>query len=272
MTDISVIDKLAAPSGLLFLDGAMGTFLRTGISVASAHKAYIEAGADIIRTNTFDVTADSPLLCENAEIAVNVAEKYMSEFPGRRVFVAGSIGPTSILAQNQSDRNKLFALFREKAIILADCGVDLLIAETFFDYNVSAIALDGITSGLSGSKDLPFIMSFYPKHDSLPCGDSVTDSLINLAVSAKVSAVGYNCFSEEPSLTIQRVRHLKQQSQLPVLLCPSAGIPDFTGHYPVSSKDFAAMFSAIKSSAPISGFGGCCGTTPEYIKAIKNIA
>ena len=266
------INKLANPSYFILLDGAMGTFLRTGISVEAAHEAYIEAGADLIRTSTFDIGPDSPCLSENAATAVNIAEKYNSYDTNRTVFVGGSIGPTTISPETQSERKMLFTLFRDKAASLADCGVDLLIAETFFDYTVSDIALDGITTALSSHADIPLIMFFYPGNNALSEENSVIDSMIKLAVSAKVSAIGYNCFSENPTRTIQKVNHLKQLSGLPVFLCPSAGIPDFTGHYPISAKEFASFFSVIKSSASISGFGGCCGTTPEYIKAIKNIA
>ena len=308
---------------ILILDGAMGTMIqRYGLSeedfhgrpfsdipqelagnneclnltrpdiIEEIHRQYIEAGADIIETNTFSANRISQLeygcgslagqmAFEGARIARRAADKAMSG-TGRRVIVAGSIGPTSkslSLASDVSDPayrafsfDDMAAAYGEQAEALLEGGADLIQIETSFDaLNVKA-ALYAISQlnrkGILSHSRIPVIISVSVADRS---GRTLTGQTIE-AFYASVShypltAFGLNC-SLGASELAPLVKDISLLADCPVICYPNAGLPNEMGGYDQSPEEMASEIREMAEAGLLNITGGCCGTTPEHIKAI----
>ncbi|WP_413307742.1 methionine synthase [Bacillus sp. 1P10SD] len=289
---------------ILVMDGAMGTMLQrvnltaedfggeefegcnenlnlTAPSViANIHREYLEAGADIIETNTFGAT--SLVLDEYglgykayeinkiaAMIAIGEVQKVYSEDWPR--FVAGSMGPTTktLSVTGGTTFDELAASYEEQAIGLIDGGVDLLLLETSQDMlNVKA-GFAGIQSAFAKTgTTLPIVISgtIEPMGTTL-AGQSIEAFYISVE-HMKPAAVGLNC-ATGPEFMQDHIRSLSNLATTAVSCYPNAGLPDEEGHYHETPEILAKKLSDFAAHGWLNIVGGCCGTTPEHIKAIS---
>jgi len=258
--------------------------------IEEIHRQYLEAGADIIETNTFSANAVSmadygmeKLVYEmnlaSARIARRAADAAMAQDPSRPRFVAGALGPTNKTASLTPDVNNpayravtfdsLVAAYAEQVRGLADGGVDLLLAETAFDtLNVKA-AIFAIEQYFEDHDEkLPLIISVTITDASgRTLSGQTLEAFWNSIAHAPLLAVGINC-----SLGAEEMRpHIEELSSLaPVYLCcyPNAGLPNAFGEYDQSPEKMAALLGEFAACGWLNLAGGCCGTTPDHIRAI----
>ena len=255
------------------------------------HRQYLEAGADIIETNTFSSTrvamADYhleevvyELNLASAKIAGKAAQDFTKKNPSKPRFVAGSIGPTNRTASLSPDVNdpgfraisfdELVAAYTEQVRALVEGGVDLLLAETAFDTLNLKAALFAIQEYFRKTgKKIPVIASGTITDQS---GRTLTGQTLeafwNSISHAELLAVGLNC-----ALGAKELRpYVQELSRIaPVYTCiyPNAGLPNPFGGYDQTPQEFAAFAKEFIKSGFINIIGGCCGTTPDHIKAIS---
>jgi 5-methyltetrahydrofolate--homocysteine methyltransferase len=289
---------------ILVMDGAMGTMLQQenltaddfggeqydGCNeylnitapnvIAKIHREYLEAGADIIETNTFGSTSivlDEYNLGFRAyelnKIAAQIAKKEAdkistAEWPR---YVAGSMGPTTktLSVTGGTTFEALAASYEEQAIGLIDGGVDLLLLETSQDMlNVKA-GFIGIKNAFSKTgKVLPLIVSgtIEPMGTTL-AGQSIESFYISLEHMNPV-AVGLNC-ATGPEFMQDHIRSLSNLASTAIICYPNAGLPDEEGHYHETPESLAKKLADFAAHGWLNIVGGCCGTTPDHIRAIS---
>ena len=275
----------------IFLDGGMGTMLyKNGLqkgdkpdlmnitapeAVENVHRMYIEAGSDIICTNTFgsnsinlEGTGYSP--ADIITAAVMIARRACSSATPPLVttppLVALDIGPTGQLIEPYGDLeyDTAYDLFKEMAIAGEKAGVDLATIETMSDLEELKAAMTAVKE----NTNLPFFATMtFDKTGRTFMGCTI-EKFIELAEETGAAAVGLNC-SLEPLEMMATAEQIIKTTKLPVIVKPNAGLPDEeSGEYHTGAKDFAVqMKNFAKMGAKI--VGGCCGTTPEYIKKLK---
>ncbi len=257
--------------------------------IGAIHREYLEAGADIIETNTFNSSAPSladygleefvaEINLESARIARRVADE-VTATSGRRRYVAGALGPTSRTASLSPDVNdpgyrnisfeELCATYATAARALIDGGVDLLIVETIFDTLNAKAALFGI-SGLFEElgRDWPVIVSgTITDASGRTLSGQTTEAFWNSVRHVRPLAVGLNC-----ALGARQLRpHIEELSRIAdcfVSTHPNAGLPNAFGEYDEQACETAAQLREWAESGFINIVGGCCGTTPEHIAHI----
>jgi corrinoid protein of di/trimethylamine methyltransferase len=277
---------------ILVLDGAMGTMIQqhhikgcndalslTDPSVISdIHRKYLEAGADLIETNTFnaqrislqdyglaDKTRDINLAA--AKIARQLAAEYTAKNLQKPRFVLGSIGPTSrttsIATSGEPLQESLLeAAYEEQIQALFDGGVDALLIETIFDVKNAEIA---IRAARKVAPSLPIMLSFSVStpdgHNML--GQSIIEFMTTLNKEGIIS-VGINCLSDVQQMT-PLVCQLASFG-LKVSLYPNAGMPDAQGRYQKSPESLVADLWPLLENHCLNIVGGCCGTTDAHIR------
>ena len=263
--------------------------------IKSIHKEYIAAGADIIETNTFSANTVSQaeygcegfaqqMAYEGARIARETADEAaaMAASIGlsRKVWVAGSMGPTSkslSLSPDASDPafrpysfDDMYKTYRQQAESLMQGGVDLLLIETCFDaLNVKA-ALKAISDIQKGEDKIPVIIS-------VSVGDRSGRTLTGQTLEAFYTAVshypllafGLNCSLGAAEL-MPLVEDMNKWCRCRVICYPNAGLPNEMGEYDQSPEEMAAQIRIMAEKGLVSIVGGCCGTTPDHIRAIAN--
>ncbi len=288
---------------ILILDGAMGTCIqrynllpddflggkgnndilnltREDV-IASIHKAYIEAGADIIETNTFSGNAISQkdygmegkvreINLKGAQIARKVADA-----AGRRVLVAGSMGPTVKSLSLSPDVNEpqrrdvsfaqMAQAYKEQVAALIEGGVDLLLVETVYDALNAKAALYAIEE--VAGKDFPVMVSATVNDRSgrLLSGHTL-DALYTALQHYPIMSFGLNCSFGAKDLA----PFIEQLQGLPcaVSIYPNAGLPNEMGQYDETPEYTAKHVKELAQKGWLNIAGGCCGTTPEHIAAI----
>ena len=273
---------------ILVADGATGTnYQRMGIelgvapeewvfdqpeNVLALHRAFIDAGADIILTNTFGGTRvrlrDSKYADRAPEINRRAAELAREAANGKDVFVAGSIGPCGLLCKPLGELTHAEAVetFAEQAAALTAGEVDFLVLETLFALDEATAAIEGIKQVSS----LPLVVCFsYDQGTRTMMGHSPTQ-VVHAIASLGVAAIGANCGKTLDAME-QIVREMAAlKSGLPIWAKPNAGLPrmvDDVATYDVTPNIMAEYaIRYIKAGAQI--VGGCCGNTPEHIAAI----
>lgn len=263
--------------------------------VEQIHRSYLDAGADIIETNTFNAQrlSQREYHCEylisdinraGAAIARRVADEYTALDPSRPRLVAGSVGPSAFTLSLATDINNRAArevdflmmrdAYAEQISALIEGGVDLILVETIFDtLNVKAIyAALNIARKATARHDIPVIFSMTLSDASgrLLNGQTPEAFLASIAYT-KPLAVGFNC-SGGPEKLIPFVERLNEISPFPSILYPNAGLPDQMGRYSETAEKFSQTLSRIIDHEGTNIIGGCCGTTPEHIAAVAAIA
>ena len=257
--------------------------------IAAIHREYLQAGADIIETNTFNASAPSladyglqdfvaEINLESARIARKVADEVAAS-SGRPRFVAGALGPTSRTASLSPDvndpgyRNVAFDELRDTyataARALIEGGADLLIVETIFDTLNAKAALFGI-SGLFEELgiELPVIVSgTITDASGRTLSGQTTEAFWNSVRHIRPLAIGLNCALGAKQLR-PHVEELSRIADCYVCAYPNAGLPNAFGEYDEQACETAAQLREWAESGLVNIVGGCCGTTPEHIAHI----
>ncbi len=256
--------------------------------VSAVHRAYLEAGADIIETNTFNANALSQreyatdhLVREINRAGARIArrEADAASTPERPRFVAGAMGPTALSASLPVDVDDpsaravsfdaLADAYREQALGLIEGGADFLLIETAFDLlNAKAAAVGSRRAMDELGNDTPLVFSFTLSDASgrILSGHTPAAILATIAPFGPL-ALGYNC-SAGPDGLAEAVRELAATSPFPVIFYPNAGLPDRMGNYSLTPEDFAAAMHQLLAEGALNIAGGCCGTTPDHIAAL----
>ena len=277
----------------LLLDGAMGTMLqkyglRSGecsegwnIShpqvVQKIHQEYIKAGADVILTNTFGANRiklssfdrENNILKIN-EIAVNIAKGAINKeiSSDKRIFIAGSVGPTGKILEPYGDLkvSEAYKNYKEQAVILEKAGIDLIILETFYDLEEIRAALKAVKE----NTDLMVIASMtFDKNLKTIYGVDPERAVIVLE-NEGADGVGANC-GTGPEVLYKVLKIMKKASKTYLMVEPNAGMPELVKDkvvYPTSPEvmaDYTEKFVKLGLNL----IGGCCGTTPLHIKAMS---
>ncbi|HYL62741.1 MAG TPA: bifunctional homocysteine S-methyltransferase/methylenetetrahydrofolate reductase [Candidatus Methylomirabilis sp.] len=273
---------------ILIGDGAMGSMLHEAVgaqrcfdelnatepeAVFRVHQAYIEAGAQIIETNTFGANrfklAPLGLGDEVQRLnsrGVKIARE-ARESASREVLIAGSIGPLGLGVQSRHpEPDEILDVFYEQAIALEERGVDFFILETFSYIEEILLAVDAIRS-FSG---LPIVAQLTYSEEGTTHGDlSPTDVATQLR-QKNVQVVGANC-TLGPQALLPILQELASVDDLRVSGMPNAGLPKREGDrivYPKSSPEYFALFAREAAAFGVRILGGCCGTTPAHIRAM----
>ncbi len=282
---------------ILILDGAMGTMLqRKGLqgnsesfnltnpeTIGEIHNEYIEAGADIITANSFSANSISQSeynLSEKAgqmaEAAARIARKAVGEAP-RKVWVAGSVGPTSkslSLAQNINDPvfrpysfDEMAEAFEVQIRGLVKGGVDLLLFETCFDALNTKAALYAI-GHIPEASDIPIMISASMSDKS---GRTLTgqtmEAFYRSIQHCNPLSFGLNCSLGAEEM-IPLIAEVASFATCAVSCYPNAGLPNEMGEYDETPSQMAESVRKMALAGSVNIVGGCCGTTPEHIKAV----
>ena len=273
--------------GVVVLDGAMGSNLRekgmpVGVcaeqwilehpdTVLELQRAYIDAGSQIIYAPTFSANRIS-LAMYGLEDKVEHLNRELVALSKKaadgRALVAGDMTTTGKMLEPRGEMSyeRLLEAYKEQVSVLADAGADLIIAETMLAVDETTVILDAAQAVC----DLPVMCSLTLESDgSLLYGGTITEAVETLQEMG-AAAVGLNC-SVGPDQLAAVVRTMKQAAKIPVIVKPNAGMPvmDPRGraHYNMKPESFALlMMRLVEAGADL--VGGCCGTTPEYIRAL----
>ena len=247
--------------------------LQRAADVAAVHRAYFEAGADVVHTNTFGGTpirlAKAGLADSLAEVNRSAVELALDVRPAG-CFLAGDLGPCGeMLAPiGKIGEEEVERSFELQAAALAEAGVDLLHVETMYDLREALAAVRGIRKACS----LPLIVSMTYRSTKrgffTEMGNAVSACVEQLA-GAGVDAIGTNCSLEGPAMA-ELAGEMRGLTSLPLVFQPNAGKPELKQAevvYDCTPEDFCASIEAIVD-AGANGVGGCCGTTPAHIALI----
>ncbi len=271
--------------GLLITDGAWGTELqRRGLppgtipdtwnlthpeQVESVARAYAEAGSQVILTNTFRANAVAMQDVAEADLdAINRAGVALSRRAAGQALVFASIGPTGkMLVSGEIGSEQVIAAFASQARSLASAGADALLVETMSDIGEARLAV-----GAARRTGLPVLVSFAfdsGKNKDRTMMGATPEAAAAAMVEAGADAVGANCgVGVEQAVPV--CQRLHAACDLPVWIKPNAGLPTMEGtaiHYGTSAEFFASHYAALRE-AGASFLGGCCGSTPEFIRAL----
>ncbi|MCG2794012.1 MAG: homocysteine S-methyltransferase family protein [Weeksellaceae bacterium] len=262
-------------------------------AIEEIHKKYLEAGADIIETNTFSGTTIAmadyhmedlvyELNYESAKIASKVCDEFTAQNPNKPRFVAGSIGPTNKTASLSPDVNdpafraitfeELRIAYKQQAEALLDGGSDILLVETIFDtLNAKAalFAIDQIQE--ERNIQIPIMVSGTITDASGRTLSGQTAEAFLISVShLNLLSVGFNCALGAKQLT-PYLETIAKQSDTYISAYPNAGLPNAFGQYDESPEIMAEQIKEYAEKGLVNIIGGCCGTTPEHIRAIAEL-
>jgi 5-methyltetrahydrofolate--homocysteine methyltransferase len=284
------LERLAAGETLV-ADGAIGTNLQAqgldlGVppedwvldepeKILALHRAFVDAGSDIILTCTFGGTRirmrESKYLERVAELNTRATQIACQAAQGRAL-VAGSMGPTGLLVEplGELTHDQVADAYAEQATALEQGGVDLLLLETFFALEEAQAAIDGVQR----ASKLPLVVSFsYDQAGKTMMGVSPTQVARALAPRG-VAAIGANCGKSLEEMEKVLSEYAALNLGVPLWIKPNAGLPRMDGDHSVYDLTPAMMGEAIarfvKMGARI--VGGCCGNTPAHVAAIARAA
>ena len=273
---------------ILLADGAWGTeFFKRGLMqgsppdewnlthpeiVGEITREYLDAGADIVLTNTFGANRwrlEPHGLADRLKEINASAAKIAREAAGGRAVVAGDIGPSArILALGETNAEELFSVFREQAQALGEAGVDWIVVESMTDVEEMALAVRAAVE----ATHLPVVASMTynrtPKGYRTMMGNT-PETCVKMATEAGAELIGANCGSGiEDYVPLAPI--LRGLTALPLWVKANAGIPQIVGGkvaYPLSPEDYASFVPALLD-AGVDVIGGCCGTDPRFIREV----
>ena len=321
---MKTIEELASQR-ILILDGAMGTMIqRLGLSeedfhpagmeqhdillkgnnellslsrpeaIRTIHEQYLEAGADIVETNTFSATtiAQAEHKCEHlvreinvrsAQLAKEACAKYTAKDPSKPRFVAGALGPTNKTASLSPDVNDpgfravhfddLVAAYAEQVDALLDGGVDLLLVETIFDtLNAKAAfyAIEEVFEKRGQRVPLMCSVTITDASGRTLSGQTIDAFMISMG-HVELFSIGLNCALGAAQMR-PYLQVLAEHAACRVSVYPNAGLPDQMGEYRESPQVTASLVGEFMQAGLVNVVGGCCGTTPEHIAALAKEA
>jgi 5-methyltetrahydrofolate--homocysteine methyltransferase len=258
--------------------------------IRDIHAAYLEAGADIIETNTFNSTTVSmadygmealapELNREAARLARGVADEFEARDPGRPRFVAGILGPTNRTASLSPDVNdpgfrsvgfsELTAAYGEAATGLLEGGADLLMVETIFDTLNAKAALFAIEEVFerTGTRVPVMISGTITDRSGRTLSGQTVEAFWNSVSHARPLSVGLNCALGASDLRAW-VQDLSRVAPVWLSAHPNAGLPNAFGGYDETPASMAAVLREFATAGLVNIVGGCCGTTPDHIRAL----
>jgi 5-methyltetrahydrofolate--homocysteine methyltransferase len=262
--------------------------------IKGIHRAYLEAGADLVETNTFSSTSIGmadyqmedlayELNYESAKIAKEVTQEYISKTPLQKRYVAGSIGPTNKTASMSPDVNdpgfravtfdELVHAYREQVLGLIDGGADVLLVETIFDTLNAKAALFAIDSVKTEKQvDIPIMISGTITDASGRTLSGQTVEAFRISLShLPILSIGFNCALGADQL-LPYVKRLSNQSDAYISAHPNAGLPNAFGEYDQTPEEMQELIEEYLKQNVVNIIGGCCGTTPDHIRLIAEIA
>lgn len=259
-------------------------------AVKSVHRAYFEAGADIVETNTFSGTtigmADyhmEDLVYELNYQSAKIAREVADEFTDKPRFVAGSIGPTNRTASMSPDVNdpgfravtfdELRIAYKEQVEALIEGGCDVLLVETIFDTLNAKAALFAIEEVKEERNiDIPIMVSgtITDASGRTLSGQTVEAFLISISHIPLLS-VGFNCALGADQLK-PYLKRLAHNTSFNISAHPNAGLPNAFGQYDQTAEEMQVLIKEYLDDNLINIIGGCCGTTPEHIQLIAEVA
>ncbi len=262
--------------------------------IKDIHRAYFDAGTDIAETNTFSGTSIAQaeynledivykLNYESAKIAKEVADEFTENEPNKPRYVAGSIGPTNRSAGLSPDVNdpgfrnitfdQLVEAYTEQIKGLVDGGVDLLLVETVFDTLNAKAALFAIQQYFSENNiSLPVMVSGTITDASGRTLSGQTTEAFLISIShVPLLSVGLNCALGAKQLR-PYLQVLDSKAKFNVSAHPNAGLPNEFGEYDQTPAEMAAQIEDFLNEGLLNIVGGCCGTSPDHIKAIAEVA
>jgi 5-methyltetrahydrofolate--homocysteine methyltransferase len=260
--------------------------------IQGIHRQYLEAGADILETNTFNSNAISmadykmeslvyDLNLAGARLARAAAEEAMAGEPGRPRFIAGCVGPTNRTASMSPDVNNpafrsanfdtLVAAYYEQTRGLMDGGVDLILAETIFDtINAKAALFAFEQYFLDTGRRVPIMISVTITDNSgRTLSGQTVEAFWNSVCHANPLSVGINCALGGKQMR-PYVEELSRVAGVYMSCHPNAGLPNAFGGYDETPAETSAVLRDFAANGWLNIVGGCCGTTPEHIKAIAS--
>ncbi|RNJ48562.1 methionine synthase [Methylocystis hirsuta] len=310
----------AASRRILILDGAMGTMIQRHKfeetdfrgarftdhakdlrgnndlltltqpdAIKAIHVAYLDAGADIIETNTFSSTTIAQadyglehlafeLNCEGARLARAAADEVAAK-TGVRRFVAGSLGPTNRTASISPDVSnpgfravtfdELRAAYKEAALGLIDGGADILLVETVFDTLNAKAALYALEDAFDevGTRFPIMISGTITDLSGRTLSGQTAVAFWNSLAHAKPFSIGFNCALGAREMR-QHIAEIGRVADTRVCAFPNAGLPNEFGLYDESPEYMAELVGEFATAGLVNVLGGCCGTTPDHIAAI----
>jgi 5-methyltetrahydrofolate--homocysteine methyltransferase len=263
-------------------------------AIKEVHAKYFAAGADIVETNTFSGTTIAmadyqmedlvyELNFESAKIAKEVADEFTAKEPHKPRFVAGSIGPTNRTASMSPDVNdpgyravtfdQLRVAYKQQVEALLDGGVDVLLVETVFDTLNAKAALFAIEE-VKTERDItiPIMLSGTITDASGRTLSGQTAEAFLISVShIPLLSVGFNC-ALGANLLQPHLEAIANKTDFAISAHPNAGLPNAFGEYEESPEEMAAQIEEYLKKNLINIIGGCCGTTPDHITAIAEVA
>ncbi|MEP3588524.1 MAG: methionine synthase, partial [Marinobacter sp.] len=314
---------LALKERILVLDGAMGTMIQNQkldeadfrgdrfkdfahdvqgnndllnltqpALLRNIHAEYLDAGADIIETNTFNSTQLSQadygmeslareLNVESAKIARQIADEYTKKTPNKPRFVAGAVGPTSRTASLSPDVNNpgfrnvdfqtLVDNYYEAVSGLVEGGSDIILIETIFDTLNAKAAIYATQQFFEDSGiELPIMISgTITDASGRTLSGQTTEAFYNSIAHAKPISVGLNCALGADALR-PYVEELANKAETYVSAHPNAGLPNEFGEYDQTPEEMAEIIEGFARDGFLNIIGGCCGSSPEHIEAIVN--
>ncbi len=312
------------PEKILVLDGAMGTMIQSrkltendfrgshfknhncslsGLNdilvltrpdiVAEIHTEYLEAGADIITTNTFNAhhmglkeyELESVVYDINykaVQLARSSADHYTSRNPDKPRYVAGTIGPTGKMASlspdlenpayRDIDFDTLAWHYQKQARALVDGGADILLVETVFDTLNAKAALYAINKvRQENAISIPVMVSATIDENGRTLSGQTVEALYNALYPFSLFSIGLNCSFGADSM-LPYLERLSVKAQIPVSVHPNAGLPDEFGKYSQSATEMAGHLEQFCKKGLVNIIGGCCGTGPEHTAAMSELA
>ncbi|MDP5172538.1 MAG: homocysteine S-methyltransferase family protein, partial [Bacteroidia bacterium] len=259
------------------------------------HKQYLEAGSDIIETNTFSSTSIAQadyhleelayeLNLASARVARAAADEYTALDPEKPRFVAGALGPTNRAASMSPDVNDpgfrnvtfqdLVEAYYEQARGLLDGGADMMLIETVFDTLNAKAALFAIQS-LKEERNLPdlpvMVSGTITDASGRTLSGQVTEAFFISMSHGNLLSIGLNCALGAKQLR-QYIRDLSRMAPIYVTAYPNAGLPNEFGEYDESPEAMAELIRPFLEEGIVNVIGGCCGSTPDHIAAIARVA
>jgi 5-methyltetrahydrofolate--homocysteine methyltransferase len=250
-------------------------------AVENVHRDYLDAGSDVIESNTFGaspiVLAEYDLADRSYEInfkAAQLAKRIASDYsvPGHPRFVAGSMGPTTKLPSlGHVTFREMAGAYKLQAKGLVEGGVDLLCVETCQDMLQAKAALCGVFEYFEDARQrVPVIVSITVETTgTMLLGTEVSAALVSLE-PFDIDVIGMNC-ATGPKEMSDHVRVLCGGSPRPVFVMPNAGLPENVGgraHYTLGPEEFVQYLTHFVKDLGVSIVGGCCGTTPDHIRRL----